>query len=260
MIRESVVTTSANTVTKPTDVVASADALGVTKRMNTSNPESQESHECAGCGRSFESSAALGGHTVHCTDAVEYPDRVEVNCENCGETETVPPSEEDRYRFCSQKCQGEWQTENWTGEDAPNWQGGKSERACDWCESSFTPRRRGSPQRFCSEECYHDWYSETCVGEQHSRWAGGFSNHYGRNWTQQRQKALERDGYQCVVCGLASEEHHRQYDAELSVHHIQPLRSFDEPEDANGLKNLVTLCRSCHRKWEGIPLRPEVVK
>jgi 5-methylcytosine-specific restriction endonuclease McrA len=48
------------------------------------------------------------------------------------------------------------------------------------------------------------------------------------------------------------------------VHHIRPLRVFkeeyDEPEWyelANDLDNLVSLCASCHHKWEGIPLRPD---
>jgi len=71
---------------------------------------------------------------------------------------------------------------------------------------------------------------------------------YGDNWEEQRQKALERDSHTCQGCGDTS--------ATMHVHHIKPLRTFETPEDANVLSNLVTYCPPCHRKWELIPVRP----
>jgi 5-methylcytosine-specific restriction endonuclease McrA len=50
-----------------------------------------------------------------------------------------------------------------------------------------------------------------------------------------------------------------QFGAKLDVHHIKPAQAFDDPTARNAMENLVTLCRSCHKKWEGIPLRPEVI-
>jgi len=32
--------------------------------------------------------------------------------------------------------------------------------------------------------------------------------------------------------------------------------AVDELDEANRLSNLVTLCRGCHSRWEGIPLFP----
>jgi len=76
---------------------------------------------------------------------------------------------------------------------------------------------------------------------------------YGDNWHEKRRETLERDGYECQACGADGE------DCYLDVHHIRPIKTFDVPERANTLDNLVCLCRSCHRQWEGIPLRPEVI-
>jgi len=84
-----------------------------------------------------------------------------------------------------------------------------------------------------------------------------FEPYYGENWLVQREKALERDDYECRVCGLTNEKHQAAHDQSLHVHHIQPLRTFDEAEEANNIENLVVLCQSCHKQWEGIPLQPE---
>jgi DEAD/DEAH box helicase domain-containing protein len=75
---------------------------------------------------------------------------------------------------------------------------------------------------------------------------------YGPNWAEQKRKALARDGGRCQSCG-ARERPGRRHD----VHHIQPFRAFgylpganDHYLHANDLRNLVTLCPSCHRRAE----------
>ena len=74
----------------------------------------------------------------------------------------------------------------------------------------------------------------------------------GPNWEQQRNRARARDGYRCRHCSVA-ERPNRAHD----VHHIEPFRTFgyvrgenDRYLEANRLENLVTLCRSCHRRVE----------
>jgi DEAD/DEAH box helicase domain-containing protein len=74
----------------------------------------------------------------------------------------------------------------------------------------------------------------------------------GTNWEQQRNRARARDGHRCRHCGLP-ERPERAHD----VHHVQPFRTFgyvrgknEHYLEANRLANLVTLCRSCHRRVE----------
>lgn len=70
---------------------------------------------------------------------------------------------------------------------------------------------------------------------------------YGPNWTKQRQKCLKRDDWTCRVCGVSSDE----LDRELSVHHITPRREHDGNWEQNGLSNLISLCPTCHGRFEG---------
>jgi DEAD/DEAH box helicase domain-containing protein len=69
-------------------------------------------------------------------------------------------------------------------------------------------------------------------------------NNYGSNWNVQRQRARQRDGYRCQVCGAPEQD--RAHD----VHHKAPFRSFPSYEQANQLENLITLCPACHRRAE----------
>lgn len=69
-------------------------------------------------------------------------------------------------------------------------------------------------------------------------------NDYGMEWQSIRKSVRTRDEYRCQVCGIkeSGNEHH--------VHHKTPFRSFTDPQKANQLENLVTLCNNCHQKVE----------
>ncbi|PSP38494.1 hypothetical protein BRC71_07490 [Halobacteriales archaeon QH_7_65_31] len=87
-------------------------------------------------------------------------------------------------------------------------------------------------------------------GSLHHRWKGGYEPYYGENWHKVRRDVLERDDYRCQSCGCTNDEHERSHGSGLDVHHKRPFRTFDEPENANTMDNLVSLCRSCHNKIE----------
>jgi DEAD/DEAH box helicase domain-containing protein len=70
-------------------------------------------------------------------------------------------------------------------------------------------------------------------------------NNYGPGWNRLREAVRRRDGYRCQVCGTP-ETPGRQHD----IHHKIPFRAFTDPEEANRMENLVTLCPTCHHNAE----------
>jgi len=76
-----------------------------------------------------------------------------------------------------------------------------------------------------------------------SRLVGKGSYSYGGGWVEVRRKTIDRDDEMCRVC---SDE------GNINVHHIKPRRKFDDVSDSNTLDNLITLCPSCHKTFEGM--------
>lgn len=71
-------------------------------------------------------------------------------------------------------------------------------------------------------------------------------NKYGKTWDEIRSRVRRRDLFTCQMCGVTETDrpHH--------VHHKIPFRNFQNPEEANRLENLVTLCPACHRRAESV--------
>lgn len=173
-------------------------------------------------------------------------------CEICGAEFTYYPSEKPGY-YCS-TCVGQ---RNWRhrpdvrGADNPRWKSGTLELQCDICDETFErhPSNVEGEMTFCGRECQHEWLSDAFTGDGHPNWKGGGNEAYGKGWNEIRRKALERDGYECVVCGKSKTEIGRNPD----VHHIIPVRAFVESDvmvktEAHTLENVASLCVDCHRK------------
>lgn len=102
-------------------------------------------------------------------------------------------------------------------------------------------------------------------GPSHPRWKKDAVDrlYYGPEWPEQRSKARERDNYECKDCGITQSEHKEKHDKKLHVHHRKPLREFIRSdkltrEEGNVLDNLVTLCATCHKQWESLPVQIQV--
>ena len=86
-------------------------------------------------------------------------------CEQCGKEFK---SKAKKQRFCGFECQGKWQSENRTGENSANWQGGKIIVSCSYCGKEIEVNKnriKRSKNLFCSTECHGLWKSENLVGK-----------------------------------------------------------------------------------------------
>jgi len=86
------------------------------------------------------------------------------------------------------------------------------------------------------------------TGEEHPHWKEGYTDKFGKLWRSRRRDVLKRDRHSCCVCQGQEEADF------LDVHHINPRRKYNvetEYEEMNSKDNLVSLCRSCHRTFEG---------
>jgi transposase len=101
--------------------------------------------------------------------------------------------------------------------------------------------------------------SEALRGENNPWWTGS-RQPYGQGWNEKKKRQVyERDDYTCQSCGVSQEDHIKNWGQRLEIHHIIPARKFEDAEKRNALSNLVSLCKECHKKWEGVPVKPTFV-
>lgn len=161
-----------------------------------------------------------------------------VACDNCGTELHKPVSKVERSSadFCSLDCK----------HDA-----GRKTVVCANCGEEYDEIKakvESQDNLFCCRDCWIEHISMEELGDTHS---------YGAIWREKtRQEALERDGYECVVCGISNQEHKEKYNQGLHIHHVHRAGDFESRDESDVLSNLVTLCGVDHRKWEGIPVRP----
>ena len=65
-----------------------------------------------------------------------------------------------------------------------------------------------------------------------------------------REKAIKRDKYKCVCCGMARRHHKEKIGIDIIVDH-KDGNGRRSMRQNNSMSNLQTLCASCHGKKEG---------
>lgn len=136
----------------------------------------------------------------------------------------------------------------------------KAEVFCAWCNEAFKVypyRLEETDKFFCDYECEGEWLSENVHGEKHPLYEGGgeWKDKMGSQWHVKREECLERDNYECTICGISQSKHIEEHGRGLHVHHIEPRKKFYKDEErsmdeANKMSNLVTLCAKHHTKVE----------
>jgi len=214
-------------------------------------------HKCPTCGDCFETLRGMKCHHSH--KHGESISGESVECSYCGDTLRKKRNvvEEQDLFFCDESdCMSSYYEEKIPKEEHGSWDGGKVELFCDWCSGPIERRESEVSyydNNFCGNDCRFEWWSKNCpTGEDNPNWCGGYSGNYGSNWNEKRREILERDEFSCKVCGMSRDEHYSEYDEDLHVHHKIPIATFDEPEDANYLTNLITSCQGCHPKLDVI--------
>lgn len=76
--------------------------------------------------------------------------------------------------------------------------------------------------------------------------------YYGPDWDATRELVIQRDDEMCRCCGKPRCD----CEQDLNVHHIKPARELpidgnSEDNTLNDPSNLISLCPSCHHKFEG---------
>jgi hypothetical protein len=193
--------------------------------------------------------------------------RVSTQCSWCEEPMSVIPSvfANRTNMFCNTNCAGKWYSKYRVGDRSPGYDGGRVEVTCQACGDIYEVRKaRVGVTRFCSYECLGRARITEYRGENNPNYNPDSTDKTGPNWLEQRRKRIKKDNASCVACGMNMREHKEKYGFELDIHHVLPRYLFNGPdgldyESANKVSNLRTMCRACHRRWEGIPLSPSQI-
>jgi 5-methylcytosine-specific restriction endonuclease McrA len=85
-----------------------------------------------------------------------------------------------------------------------------------------------------------------------------FAYHDTERFSGNKTKALARDGYRCVMCGMTDQEHRVLWKRGITIDHKDGNGRYSD-EQNNEIDNLETLCLSCHgkkdiirRKWRAV--------
>jgi len=194
------------------------------------------SKQCQHCGSSFEVYPSKSDKKFCSRDCWSNSSRVEKCCLYCGETFWTYKSDDKKY--CSNDCYRSDHLKETISVE------------CEFCGEMFDKSAKQAelyPRHFCNKSCK----AKSQTGPDATNWRGGdyIYDRYGPNWSENRERALERDEYECAVCGDSNKR--------LEVHHITPRREFYIEnlqvfeEGVNELDNLVTLCTDHHGPLEG---------
>jgi len=135
---------------------------------------------------------------------------------------------------------------NWTtkfGLSKDSWNNGESNPVHGGHDEKTKEKISQSKEGHTHSKETREKISISQMGEKNHRWNPDSTGYYGQNWHNIREQIIERDEV-CQICD------HDGSDNRMDVHHIEPLHTFNSPNEANKLDNLVLLCWPCHKEVE----------
>jgi hypothetical protein len=203
--------------------------------------------ECSDCGKSFYSKS---GSRKYCDNCLSFEGEKNPNysgekerssCLICGSEFEYYPSEKPGC-YCPECVEDEdWRDvpETLSGEENNQYNSIKTD--CANCGDEIeVAESKLTDKNYCNMSCFAEHRSEFQIGEDNPNYKGGESSSdlYSGRWYEVKRKCRDRDNLTCQKCGNKS--------GTIDVHHITPVREFDDPNQSHTLDNVVCLCRSCH--------------
>lgn len=143
---------------------------------------------------------------------------VQITCQGCGTQMLVPPSRQQRTRYCSRKCYGEWMSRNLTGENAIRWQRG------------HTPESR--------KKMRDSQVAKGLRGPANPRWTGGTFR--SRGYVHVREQALsptELETFSSMLSGSTGRGYIPEHRLVVARSLGRPLVSTEHVHHINGVKD-----------------------
>ncbi len=215
--------------------------------------------DCKKCNKRFYKKDVLSGISskkwekrLYCSRECLKSEKLVKRCKNCGEEYDGDSWVKKMSLFCSRSCYVDYQNsgvmggknhplygnkEIFTGENNPNWKGGKPK--CVECGCELPSRLYGKRRNKKGVKC-SSCYLKSLKLENHPMWKGGISFElYPGDWKDDIKDTIrKRDNCECQECGIEQEK----LDRKLDVHHIDYNKHNLDP------KNLISLCRKCHAR------------
>ena len=133
-------------------------------------------------------------------------------------------------------------------------------KRCRRCNEEFAVQYGYQYQTFyCSNTCRSKSRSEAKTGAKNPHWSGGIAfrkkptyslkmRRHNHACIQFRKVFVDENGYEfCEICQISNVQIAFKFDA----HHIYYVSKHPNNENIHHPKNLILVCRSCHRKFHG---------
>ena len=148
---------------------------------------------------------------------------VQITCQQCEKSVSVPPSKAERRKFCGNPCRAKWMSENLTGERAPRWRKPHTPET----QARISATKRANP----------------LTGEKAANWKGG--RYLSRGYVYVKLSslpAIEREMFAPMATrsgGRYVPEHRLAVARQLGrallstevVHHINGVKADNRPEN-----------------------------